>query len=110
MLPVPEVYGYEAAADNKVRAAFMLMNFIPGDTAMDASGGYDCHRGEIPPQNKPRFCDDVAKAQVGADGRSWRNAFLTRLYRRKCALFDFPRFEASCNSKMVLSILALSRA
>lgn len=65
-VPVPMVFGYESSTDNPVGAAFILMEFIPGDTAMDSFGGWDTHRGRIPSEYKPHFHRQVAHMQVSS--------------------------------------------
>ncbi|KAK4106695.1 hypothetical protein N658DRAFT_503104 [Parathielavia hyrcaniae] len=47
-----------------VGAAFMLMEFVPGDTAMDSSGGYATHKGEIPAQFRDKFNAALAEIQL----------------------------------------------
>ncbi|KND90455.1 hypothetical protein TOPH_05027 [Tolypocladium ophioglossoides CBS 100239] len=47
-IPTPRVFGFESTTLNPVGVPFFLMEFIPGNTAMDAFGGYDVHHGEIP--------------------------------------------------------------
>ncbi|KFY66895.1 hypothetical protein V496_01880 [Pseudogymnoascus sp. VKM F-4515 (FW-2607)] len=63
-IPVPQVFGYETNDSNQVGVAFILMEFLPGNVAMDADGGYETHNGEIPPQHKTNFYDEVARIQV----------------------------------------------
>ncbi len=63
-IPVPEVFGYESDNSNPVGAAFMLMEFVPGDTAMDSFGGWHKHHGEIPAEHKPKFYRSMARYQV----------------------------------------------
>lgn len=46
-IPVPKVMGYDACQE-RIGRAFMIMEFIPGSTAMDAFGGSQTHGGEIP--------------------------------------------------------------
>ncbi|KAK3370624.1 hypothetical protein B0H63DRAFT_504076 [Podospora didyma] len=62
-IPVPRVFGYETEPSNRVSLPYFLMEFVPGSTAMDAFGGWDVHRGEIPRQHKDFFCQQVAKIQ-----------------------------------------------
>lgn len=62
-IPVPKVLGYEINQE-KIWRAFMIMEFIPGSTAMDAFGGWDTHHGEIHPEHKAKFCNDIAHIQV----------------------------------------------
>ena len=63
-IPVPQVYGYESTDKNAVGAAFFLLEFIPGNTAMDAFGGWDFHGGEIPQEHRPKFYCETAAIQV----------------------------------------------
>ncbi|KAJ4286505.1 hypothetical protein N0V90_013205 [Kalmusia sp. IMI 367209] len=62
-IPVPEIFAYEASYDNTVGVAFMLMEFIPADTAMDSFGGWPVHRGKTPPQFKENFHAAMARIQ-----------------------------------------------
>ncbi|KNG83431.1 hypothetical protein ANOM_009700 [Aspergillus nomiae NRRL 13137] len=43
--PIPKVFGYEVNDENIVDFAFILMEFLPGSSAMDADGGYESHHG-----------------------------------------------------------------
>ncbi len=63
-IPVPRIFAFESSTSNQIGVPFFLMEFVPGNTAMDAFGGYDVHGGEIPPQYKPVFMQQVAKIQV----------------------------------------------
>ncbi|KAH8193683.1 hypothetical protein TruAng_012153 [Truncatella angustata] len=63
-LPVPRVFAYEVNENNPVGVPFILMEFIPGNTAMDAAGGYELHRGQIPLGHRERFYRSVAKCHV----------------------------------------------
>lgn len=63
-IPVPRIYGYELNDVNSVRAAFILMEFLPGSSAMDADGGFEVHGGRIPDERKKVFFEEVAKVQV----------------------------------------------
>lgn len=62
-IPVPEVFGYEAGGET-IGGAFMLMEFVPGNTGMDSFGGWDAHHGEIPAQLKGAFSRNIARIQV----------------------------------------------
>lgn len=62
-MPVPGVYGYDASG-RIIGRAFMLMEFIPGSTAMDAFGGWDVHKGEIPAEYKEYFARQIARVQA----------------------------------------------
>ncbi|KAK4032226.1 hypothetical protein C8A01DRAFT_41338 [Parachaetomium inaequale] len=64
-IPVPEVFAYDAAGEESgVGAAFMLMEFVPGDTAMDSFGGWETHKGETPAQYKDKFHEALADIQT----------------------------------------------
>lgn len=63
-IPVPEVYAYEANCDNPVAVPFMIIEFIPGNTAMDSFGGYDEHKGKTPLLFKAKFHTAMADIQV----------------------------------------------
>lgn len=58
-IPVPRVFGYDACPD-RIGRAFMIMEFIPGSTAMDAFGCPDVHGGKIPLQHNEKFYRDIA--------------------------------------------------
>ncbi|KAF2753263.1 hypothetical protein EJ05DRAFT_458272 [Pseudovirgaria hyperparasitica] len=63
-IPVPELFTYEASDDNAVGVAFMIMEFVPADTAMDSFGGWPVHRGKIPAPFRRKFYTGMAKIQV----------------------------------------------
>lgn len=63
-VPVPEVFGYESTTNNPVGVAFILMDFVPGDSAMDSFGGWHAHHGKIPSRYKSKFYHQVAQMQV----------------------------------------------
>ncbi|RJE25089.1 Phosphotransferase enzyme family [Aspergillus sclerotialis] len=63
-IPVPKVYGYKLHDANSIRAAFILMEFLPGSSAMDADGGYEVHHGSILPERRSFFYKQVASIQV----------------------------------------------
>ncbi|CZR66037.1 uncharacterized protein PAC_15938 [Phialocephala subalpina] len=63
-IPLPRVFGYEIDSNNLTGVAFMLMEFLPGNVAIDADGGYEAHRGKIPLQRRGSFYDAVAQVQV----------------------------------------------
>lgn len=56
-VPVPEVYGYETNPD-VIGRAFMIMEFIPGNTGTDFTGPGSVH---IPPQFKAKFYHEIAR-------------------------------------------------
>lgn len=49
-MPVPQVFGYEIDDSNSIGVAFILMEFLPGNVAIDADGGWKTHHGVIPYQ------------------------------------------------------------
>lgn len=63
-IAVPLVFGYETDDNNVIGVAFMLMEFLPGNVAIDADGGYEAHRGRIPLHRRTGFHDAVARIQV----------------------------------------------
>ncbi|CAK7223635.1 hypothetical protein SEUCBS140593_005302 [Sporothrix eucalyptigena] len=63
-LPVPVIFAYEVDSNNAVGVPFVLMSFIPGNTAMDSGGGFETHHGVIPLDCRPRFYRNVAEFHV----------------------------------------------
>jgi hypothetical protein len=63
-IPVPQVFTYDTTGESGVGAALMLMEFVPGDTAMDSFGGWATHKGETPAQFKDKFHAELADIQV----------------------------------------------
>ncbi|KAL2264413.1 hypothetical protein VTK26DRAFT_3300 [Humicola hyalothermophila] len=63
-IPVPRVFAYDVSEASGVGAAFMLMEFIPGDTAMDSFGGWYVHKGETPALFRDKFYAALADIQV----------------------------------------------
>lgn len=63
-IPVPRIFGYEIDGNNLTGVAFMLMEFLPGNVAIDADGGYEANRGHIPQQHRGSFYDAAAQVQV----------------------------------------------
>ncbi|KAK6860889.1 hypothetical protein PG995_004525, partial [Apiospora arundinis] len=61
---VPRVFDYESTANNPVGGAFILMEFLPGNVAMDAFDGWMSHQSIIPPPYRDGFYSSVAKIQV----------------------------------------------
>jgi hypothetical protein len=47
-LPIPTIFEYKLDDGSAVRAAYILMESLPGSPAMDAEGAYDAHHGQIP--------------------------------------------------------------
>ncbi|CZT01770.1 uncharacterized protein RCO7_01963 [Rhynchosporium graminicola] len=62
-IPLPQVFGYEIDDNNQTGVAFVLMEFLPDNVAMDADGGYEAHRGQIPLQRRDGFYDSTAHVQ-----------------------------------------------
>ncbi|CAG7978797.1 unnamed protein product [Penicillium nalgiovense] len=56
-VPVPEVYGYETNPD-LIGRAFMIMQFIPGNTGTDFTG---FRSANIPPQFQAKFYHEMAR-------------------------------------------------
>ncbi|KAL3456031.1 hypothetical protein BJX64DRAFT_271350 [Aspergillus heterothallicus] len=67
-VPVPEIFGYEVDDANCVGAAFILMEILPGSSAMDACGGWEVHRGRIPDVWRRGFYREMAGIQVHLSG------------------------------------------
>ncbi|KAI1780708.1 hypothetical protein F4818DRAFT_451082 [Hypoxylon cercidicola] len=63
-LPIPRVFAYEVDKENPIGAPYILMEFLPGNTAMDAAGGYEVHKGRIPLAHCPSFYRSVAYCHV----------------------------------------------
>jgi len=63
-IPVPRVFGYEVDDHNQAQVAFLLMEFLPGNVAVDADGGYEIHQGHIPPKHREGFYNAVARIHV----------------------------------------------
>jgi aminoglycoside phosphotransferase (APT) family kinase protein len=63
-VPVPEVFAYEANDANPVGVPFMIMEYIPGSTAMHSFGGWATHGGRTPEHFKKKFLTTMADIQV----------------------------------------------
>ncbi|KAI1341808.1 hypothetical protein F5Y15DRAFT_375343 [Xylariaceae sp. FL0016] len=63
-LPVPQVFAYEVDENNPISAPFILMEYLLGNTAMDAAGGYEVHKGQIPLAHRQNFYRSVAECHV----------------------------------------------
>ncbi|TQN67095.1 hypothetical protein CSHISOI_08343 [Colletotrichum shisoi] len=63
-VPVPRVFGYQLTDENPIGAAFILMDFLPGNVAVDACGGYAAHQGEIPTEHRHGFYKSIARIQL----------------------------------------------
>jgi hypothetical protein len=70
-IAVPRIFGYEADDKNATGVSFMLMEFLPGNVAMDANGGYETHHGAIPLQYRASFYDAMAQVQVKCSNTSF---------------------------------------
>ncbi|KAL3469908.1 hypothetical protein BJX99DRAFT_251616 [Aspergillus californicus] len=57
-IPIPKILGYKVDDDNIYRAAFILLEFLPGSAAMDICGG------QIPPERRETFFGEMARIQV----------------------------------------------
>jgi hypothetical protein len=66
-LPIPQVFTYKVdREDNTAGVPYILMEFIPGNTAMDSGGGFNAHRGRVPDALRPNFYRSVAKCHVSS--------------------------------------------
>lgn len=64
-MPVPWVIWIpRSMAKIQTKVAFMLMEFLPENVAMDADGGLDTHHGQIVQQHRVKFYDAAAHVQV----------------------------------------------
>ncbi|KZF25283.1 kinase-like protein [Xylona heveae TC161] len=61
---VPRVYAYEATGANKIGIPFILMERIPGISAIDARGFFDRGNGIISQEYKLPFLKAIAETQV----------------------------------------------
>ena len=61
---VPRILDYELTTENTAGVAFMLMEFLPGNAAMDTFGGWESHHGTIPPEYRHGFYSSIAKRQA----------------------------------------------
>ncbi|KAI1110159.1 kinase-like domain-containing protein [Nemania sp. NC0429] len=61
---VPRIFDYEPTANNPTGLAFIMMEFLPGNVAMDLFGGWASHHGEIPSEHRRCFYSSVSKMQV----------------------------------------------
>ncbi|KAH7317583.1 hypothetical protein BKA65DRAFT_557002 [Rhexocercosporidium sp. MPI-PUGE-AT-0058] len=67
-IPLPQVFGYEIDDNNPIGVAFMLMELLPGNVAIDADGSYEAHRGQIPLERREGFY--ISAARVAEQGFS----------------------------------------
>lgn len=63
-LPVPKVFAYKLNNGNPAGVAYILMEVIPGIVAMDALGGREVHRGDIPAPYRQTFYRAVSRCHV----------------------------------------------
>ena len=65
-LPVPKIFAseVEVGPHNVAGVPFVLMEFLPGNTAMDSNGGYETHHSKIPIALQPHFYRSVAACHV----------------------------------------------
>ncbi|KAI0619222.1 Protein kinase-like domain protein [Pyrenophora tritici-repentis] len=63
-IPVPEVFGYNVSYDSPAGVPFMLLEYIPADTVMDSFGGYELHKGRIPPIFREDYYASMANIQI----------------------------------------------
>ncbi|KAI1267856.1 kinase-like domain-containing protein [Xylariaceae sp. FL1019] len=63
-VPIPKIFAYEVDGNNPIGVPFVLMEFLLGNTAIDAAGGWDVHKGEIPLAHRDVFYSSVAECHV----------------------------------------------
>ncbi|KAI0160733.1 kinase-like domain-containing protein [Xylariaceae sp. FL1272] len=63
-IPVPQIFAYEVDGDNPVGVPFVLMEFLPGNTAVDSAGGWEVHKGQVPLAYRDGFYRSVAEYHV----------------------------------------------
>lgn len=76
-ISVPKIYAYELEDTNIVGAPFILMEYLPGESAIDAEGGYEVHQGQVPLTRRDPFYKGVASIQVSSNANIFD--FYTRL-------------------------------
>ena len=71
---VPRIFDFEITTTHAVGVVFVLMEFFPGNAAMDTFGGWESHYGTIPPEYRHRFDSSIAKRQARSLGGriQWR--------------------------------------
>ncbi|EJT76974.1 hypothetical protein GGTG_06888 [Gaeumannomyces tritici R3-111a-1] len=87
-IPVPQIFAFDPKAS--IGFPFVFMEFILGNTAMDAFGGFDVHGGEIPEGYKPGFMRQVATVQT--EIASVRLPKIGRLVRQDDGSYDVGPF------------------
>ena len=87
-IPIPQVFAHDCNIANSsgIGAAFMLMDFIPGNTAMDSFGGWDVHKGEMPFHFKLQLYSSLADIQTSLS--SIRFSQIGTIVRRPNGVFD----------------------
>lgn len=60
---MPKVFGYDASGET-IGLAFMMMELILGNTAMDSFGGWKFHNREIPSEHRGTFSRNISSIQV----------------------------------------------
>jgi len=69
--PVPQVFAFELGDANPIRSAYVLLEFVPGNTAMDEARRHDKPAGQlIPSRYQQPFFRSMATAHVGLAARS----------------------------------------
>lgn len=61
--PVPHIFAFEVDDTNPACSAFILLEFIPGNTAAEEAGGYDWSL--VPRKHRPVLYRIIATAHVG---------------------------------------------
>ncbi|KAG5779848.1 hypothetical protein H9Q73_006497 [Fusarium xylarioides] len=60
--PVPHIFAFQVDDTNPARSAFILLEFIPGNTTTEEAGGYDWSL--VPRQHRPVLYQTIATAHV----------------------------------------------
>ncbi|KAH8198186.1 hypothetical protein TruAng_007667 [Truncatella angustata] len=93
---IPRVFGCEPSADNPVGVPFILMQFLPGNVAMDAFGGWGSHGGVIPLEFRPDIHSSVAQVQVDVASVRFRKiGIVTRSVQGHYDIGPFPHIGGS---------------
>jgi aminoglycoside phosphotransferase (APT) family kinase protein len=109
-IPVPRIFGFELDDANPARTAFILMDFLSGSSAMDAEGGYDAHRGEIPPRRKAFFLEQIAKIQVCLFDTQLAQNGAKITVRSNCPRYDCPKLVLLLGVTITTSMLGRSQS
>lgn len=62
--PVPQISAHEVSQINLVGVAFIIMELLPGNVAMDSCGGFKVHHSVMTRQHRQTFHRCVAEHHV----------------------------------------------